>query len=220
MDLASDAKPPERRVLIVGLGNPGPEYRDTRHNLGFRVLDELAARLGVAFAREKYAGLFAEGRAADARIALLKPMTYMNRSGESVCQAVRYCISGLENLLVVTDDVNLPLGRLRLRASGSAGGHNGLKSIIDHLGTNAFPRLRIGVGIGKDDGDLTRHVLGRFTPEENAVVERAVLKGADAVLVYAQYGLQAAMDRFNARQTPEEKGSQEAQDGSARQEKV
>lgn len=220
MDVASDAKPPERRVLIVGLGNPGPEYRYTRHNLGFRVLDELAGRLGVVFSREKYAGLFAESRAADTRIALLEPLTYMNRSGESVRQAVRYCINDLKDLLVVADDVNLPLGRLRLRASGSSGGHNGLKSIIDQLGTNAFPRLRIGVGIGKSDGDLTDHVLGRFTPEENAVVECAVSKGAEAALVFAQYGLQAAMDRFNRRQTAEEKGSQDAQGGSARQEKI
>lgn len=185
--------------LIVGLGNPGVEYRRTRHNIGFCVAEKTADQLGVAFLREKYGGLFAEGRIDGIRVFLLKPLTFMNRSGASVARAVRYALHDVADLLVVADDVNLPLGRLRLRAGGSSGGHKGLESIIEHLGTDEFSRLRIGVGMGKGEGDLTRHVLGRFTAEEAGAVEQAVARAAEAVLVFARHGIATAMDRFNVR---------------------
>lgn len=191
--------PQEGPKLIVGLGNPGVAYRGTRHNIGFRVADKTAEELGVAFLREKYGGLFAEGRIDGIRVFLLKPLTFMNRSGVSVARAVRYALHDVADLLVVADDVNLPLGRLRLRAGGSSGGHKGLGSIIEHLGTDKFSRLRIGVGMGKGEGDLTRHVLGRFAAEEAEAVEQAVARAAEAVLMFARYGIAAAMDRFNVR---------------------
>lgn len=184
--------------LIVGLGNPDAKYRNTRHNVGFMVLDRLAERLGVAFDREKFHGAIAEVVQPGRKLLLLKPMTYMNRSGTSVAAAARNRVNEPEDdLLVITDDVNLPLGRLRLRARGSAGGHNGLKSVIEHLGTQDFPRLRIGVGAADSRADLSDHVLGKFAPDELDTVRDAVERAANAALRFIDQGLEKAMNEFN-----------------------
>lgn len=183
--------------LIVGLGNPGPRYRNTRHNLGFTVIDRVAERLGAAFDRERHHGLVAEPRAEADRVLLVKPLTFMNRSGECVAPMARHSGCDPNHLLIVADDVNLPLGRLRLRADGSAGGHNGLKSIIARLGTDAFPRLRLGVGDDRTGEELADHVLSKFRPEEWPVVERMTAEAAEAVLCWLREGIERAMNAYN-----------------------
>ncbi|NUM52147.1 MAG: aminoacyl-tRNA hydrolase [Candidatus Hydrogenedentes bacterium] len=183
--------------LIVGLGNPGQQYRNTRHNVGFRVLDEVAVRLGVRFDQEKYDGLLAIASHEGERLMLLKPLTYMNLSGTSVAKAARNRVPEPENVLVVLDEIQLPLGTVRIREKGSHGGHNGLRSVVEHLGTQEFPRLRIGVGEKKADQDLSDHVLSTFAPEEKPDVERALALAADAVLCCVTDGVAAAMNRFN-----------------------
>lgn len=189
--------------LIVGLGNPGPRYRNTRHNVGYQVLDLLAARWGVAFDREKYQGLVASVRLGDENILLLKPLTYMNRSGLSVAEATRNKVPELADLLIVVDDVNLPFGRLRMRERGSAGGHNGLKSVIEHLGSQDFPRLRIGVGENKAGEALTNHVLGSFRPEERAELESVIAQAANGVVAFVGEGVNSAMNEVNKRPDPD-----------------
>ncbi|MGE0863801.1 MAG: aminoacyl-tRNA hydrolase [Vicinamibacterales bacterium] len=185
--------------LIVGLGNPGPEYRDTRHNVGFLVADELARRWRVPDAwREKFSALHIKTMVGDDAVVLAKPLTYMNLSGQAVAGLAGFYRIDPAGVLVVTDDVALPLGRLRARPEGSAGGHNGLKSIIQHLGTQAFPRLRVGVGRGDDRRDLADHVLGRFAPDERDTVSAAVLRAADAAERFLSDGMERVMSAFNA----------------------
>ena len=183
--------------LIAGLGNPGPKYRDTRHNVGFRVLERVAARLHTDFSKEKYHALVAEARLETQRLVLIKPLTFMNRSGEALRRAVRYTGVDLTDVLVVVDDVHLPLGRLRLRASGSAGGHNGLRSIIAHLGAEDFPRLRLGVGNAEASAEMVHHVLGTFAAAERAEVEAMIDRAADAVMSFVTEGLERTMSGFN-----------------------
>lgn len=186
--------------LVAGLGNPGAKYRNTRHNVGFHVLDELAALLGTQFAREKYGGLIAEGRCAGEKVLLLKPLTFMNLSGECVARAARYRAAEPGDLLIIYDDVELPLGRLRLRGEGSAGTHNGMKSVLQHLGTNEIPRLRMGVGKDMRRGGLSDHVLGTFRPEEKGPVREMVELAAKAALHCIEQGLPAAMNEFNRKE--------------------
>ncbi|MDX9971852.1 MAG: aminoacyl-tRNA hydrolase [FCB group bacterium] len=184
--------------LLVGLGNPGPRYRHTRHNVGFIVLDRVAERLGVKAWREKFHGELAEASYGAEKVMLLKPMTYMNLSGTSVAAAAKNRTDDFErDVLAVVDDVNLPLGRLRLRSGGSAGGHNGLKSLAEHLGTQAFSRLRIGVGDTEAGQDLADHVLSKFRPDELPEVEKAVDRAAQAVLSFIERGLERTMNEFN-----------------------
>ncbi len=183
--------------LIVGLGNPGQKYRDTRHNAGYRVVDTLAARLHTAFSKEKYHALVAEARLDARRLVLMKPLTFMNRSGLAVQRAVRYTGVNLADVLVVVDDVHLPLGRVRLRGSGSAGGHNGLKSIIDHLGSQDFPRLRLGVGSAEISAEMVNHVLGVFAAAERPEAEAMIGRAADAVMRFVTDGLEQTMSVFN-----------------------
>lgn len=183
--------------LIVGLGNPGPRYRGTRHNLGFEVVDELAARAGIVFESAPANALVARWRRLDGAVLLAKPLTFMNASGEAVSALAHFFKIAPADLLVVTDDVNLPLGRLRARPSGSPGGHNGLKSIIAYLGEEV-PRLRIGVGRGDGRRDLADHVLARFTSEEAPEVERAIDRAADASELFVTEGIAAVMNAFNA----------------------
>lgn len=191
--------------LVVGLGNPGAQYRDTRHNLGFCVADRVASRCSVSFDREKHDGLWAEGALGSQRVFLLKPLTFMNLSGGSVAKAAKSKGIAAEDVLVIADDVNLPLGSVRFRAGGGAGGHNGLKSVIERLGTNAFHRVRLGVGGGETaGGELTGHVLGRFRPEERAAVDEMLENAAAAVLVWVEKGIEAAMSRHNRRPGAEE----------------
>ena len=183
--------------VIAGLGNPGPRYRNTRHNAGFLVLDELASRLGVSLDREKHKALLAEVSRGGGRVILLKPLTYMNRSGQAVAPFIRNAPNGPGDLLVVNDDADLPLGRLRLRVKGSAGGHKGLKSIIEHVGSQEFARLRIGVGKEKDSSGLAGHVLASFTPGERETLGEVVKRAADGVLLYLDEGPERAMNEIN-----------------------
>ena len=180
---------------IVGLGNPGDEYKATRHNLGFEVIDELARRWAVRLKSWKSIATLGVAKEQDALLA--EPRTFMNLSGECVQRISAFYNIEPAQILIVVDDVNLPLGRLRLRKMGSAGGHNGLKSVIQHIGPD-FGRLRVGVGRGDPKWDLSDHVLSRFGPEEQDAVGEAVGRAADAVEMYVARGIESAMNRFNA----------------------
>jgi peptidyl-tRNA hydrolase, PTH1 family len=182
---------------IVGLGNPGAKYRGTRHNVGFDVVDEVARRASVMFESAPAEALIAKWRQMD--VLLVKPLTFMNLSGQAVGDLQRYFKVEIADLLIVVDEVDLPLGKLRARARGSAGGHNGLKSLIAHLG-DEFPRLRIGVGRGPDGEprrDLADHVLSRFAADEISEVERMTARAADAAEMFITSGIAAVMNAFN-----------------------
>lgn len=194
--------------LIVGLGNPGEKYARTRHNVGFDVIDALAQRWQISLSENrKFQGGFGEGMAiAGQKIALLKPTTYMNRSGQAVRAVLDWYKFEPESVLVVYDDMALPLGRLRIRPSGSAGGHNGMKSVIAHLGTQEFPRLRVGIGSTDEAGDraVVAHVLGKFAPNEKPVVETALDWAMEAIETILRKGTEPAMSAFNGRTAPTE----------------
>jgi PTH1 family peptidyl-tRNA hydrolase len=183
--------------LVVGLGNPGRQYEGTWHNVGFEAVDVLARRHGLQWA--------AAPRGIDAlsckwnmgATVVAKPLTFMNRSGDAIVGLLQFYKIEVPDLLVIVDEVQLEAGRIRTRASGSAGGHNGLKSIIQALGTEAFPRLRIGVGRGDSRRDLADHVLSRVDPAERPVIEEAVGRAADAAELFVADGILAAMSRFN-----------------------
>jgi peptidyl-tRNA hydrolase, PTH1 family len=185
-------------LLVAGLGNPGREYADTRHNVGFMVADELARRHGGSW-RAKFSGDLAEVRLDELRLAVLKPQTYMNESGRSVAAAVRFFKVRPESLLVVHDEVDLEPGRLQARLGGGLAGHNGLRSLAQHLGTPEFARLRIGVGRPErgDPRPVADFVLSPFPPEVD--VEGLVARAADAVETVAREGVEEAQNRFNAR---------------------
>lgn len=184
--------------LIVGLGNPGRKYRETRHNVGFLVADELARRQSIDFESAPAEALLAKARRLGADGALvLKPLTMMNLSGFAVAEIARYFRIAIPDILVVADDVNLPLGRLRARPAGSAGGHNGFRSIIEQLGTSGFARLRVGVGRGDPRRDLADHVLSGFDAEERPAVADAVARAADASELFVAEGIEQVMNRFN-----------------------
>jgi PTH1 family peptidyl-tRNA hydrolase len=186
--------------LVVGLGNPGPRYRGTRHNIGFAVVDEVARRAGVPFESAPVEALIAKIRPATTDlepVLLAKPLTFMNASGEAVGGLLRYFKIEPVDLLIVVDEVQLPLARLRARPRGSAGGHNGLKSIVSRLGQE-FSRLRLGVGRGDDRSDLADRVLARFDASEAAEVEAMTIRAADAIELFLTDGIEAVMNRFNA----------------------
>ncbi|MDH7568343.1 MAG: aminoacyl-tRNA hydrolase [Armatimonadota bacterium] len=184
------------RRVVLGLGNPGSQYAKTRHNVGFCVADELARRHGICLSERRNRSRLGEGHIGEVPVVIAKPQTFMNDSGSAAVSLVhRYRITP-EALVVIADDVNLELGVVRVRASGSAGGHNGLKSIIASLGTEAFPRVRVGVGSPKQ-GALIDHVLGEFSEEEHAAIAQAVQQAADAVEVLLREGPEAAACRFN-----------------------
>ena len=185
--------------LVVGLGNPGSEYREPRHNVGFLVADEIARRWRLSDAwREKFEALHVRTTVGDEAVIVAKPLTFMNLSGQAVAGLAAFYKIDPVDVLVVADDVALPLGRLRARPEGGAGGHNGLKSIIQHLGTQAFPRVRVGVGRGDDRRDLVDHVLGRFEAGERETVSAAVLRAADASERFLADGIERVMSVFNA----------------------
>jgi PTH1 family peptidyl-tRNA hydrolase len=185
--------------LIVGLGNPGREYRDTRHNVGFMVVDEIARRHSVGWASgpSPIAETLVGKTFGTVPLMMAKPLTYMNLSGDVVAGLSRYFDIGYEDLLVVVDDADLPFGKLRARARGSAGGHNGLKSVIDRLGTTEFSRLRLGVGRGDGRRDLADHVLARFEKGELADLETFITRAADAAELFAAEGIAKVMNVFN-----------------------
>ncbi len=184
--------------LVVGLGNPGARYHDTRHNVGFRVADEVARRAGATQWREQHQALVAKVRVGEEAMLVAKPVTFMNLSGAAVADLAGFYKVAVPDVLVVLDEAALPLGRLRAGRRGSAGGHNGLKSVIDRLGSSEVPRLRIGVGRGDVKWDLADHVLGAFAPEEREAVEAAVLRAADAAVMFVTEGIERVMNVFNA----------------------
>ncbi len=187
--------------LVVGLGNPGRKYAGTRHNVGFEIVDALAARHGLEWEGAPAEALIAKWRGAGALI--VKPLTFMNLSGHAVGDVLRYFKVEAADLLVIVDEVQLELGRLRTRAKGSAGGHNGLKSLIEQLGTDEFARLRFGVGRGDARRDLADHVLATFDRDEQPVVIEAIGRAADAAEVFVSEGLGPMMNRFNRREDDE-----------------
>jgi len=184
--------------VVVGLGNPGDRYRRTRHNVGFMVVDALAARAGTPRGRGEAEAWVAEARVSGEPVLLVKPMTFMNRSGVAVEPILAARALSPQDLVVVLDDVALPLGKLRVRERGSHGGHNGLRSLIDVLGTDDFPRVRLGVGKGEPAADLADYVLAAFPPEDVLVVQELVGLASDAVECLIREGAVPAMNRFNA----------------------
>lgn len=184
--------------LIVGLGNPGREYNNTRHNIGFQVLEKLAEKEGISVLEKKHKAVIGRGIVAGQKCILARPLTYMNLSGESVRQMVDYYKADeTAELIVVSDDISLDVGQIRIRKKGSAGGHNGLKSIIAHLGHDSFIRIRMGVG-GKPAGwDLADYVLGHVSPKEREVLDEAAGQAADAIRMIIAQGADAAMNRYN-----------------------
>jgi len=184
--------------LLVCLGNPGKEYENTRHNIGYMAADDLARREGVKFNKLRYRALTGEIAVGGQRVLVLKPQTYMNLSGESVKLAGGFYKIPPDHVLVISDDVALPLGKLRIRAGGSAGGHNGLKNIIAHLGTDQFPRVRVGVGAPEHpEFGMIDWVIGHFSPPERKTADEAVRRAVDAAVCVIQYGVQEAQNRFN-----------------------
>jgi PTH1 family peptidyl-tRNA hydrolase len=181
--------------VVVGLGNPGRQYSGTRHNVGFAVVDALAAGPGGGTWRSRFQAQVAELNDAGEMFILVKPETFMNLSGQSVRQVVDFYKLPTTDLLVVCDDFALPLGKLRVKSKGTHGGHNGLRNIQEHLGTTEYPRLRIGVGGPKEDA--IDHVLGRFKPAERPMIDDAIIKATQAVIVWARQGIEACMNRFN-----------------------
>ena len=185
--------------IIVGLGNPGRKYDGSRHNVGFDVIDELVDRWHIGGPDRFGKSMIGKGRIGDRKVILVKPMTYMNLSGEAVQEIVHYYKADpSRDLVVISDDIDLETGHLRIRKKGSAGSHNGLKNIVQHLGTGDFPRIRIGVGAKPDPSfDLADYVLGHFTSEEKKVMEEAVGKAAEAVACMVSDGVDIAMNRYN-----------------------
>ena len=183
--------------IVAGLGNPGAQYANTPHSVGFETLDALAAAAGVVWeAKRQFRCLMATVLVAGERVLLVKPQTFMNLSGESVAPVVRYHNATAADLLVVHDDIDLPLGRLRVRKGGSCGGHNGVRSVIERLGTQDFARLKLGVG--KDRSDVVGFVLGKFSPDARRIMDVAVAEAAKAVAVVIRDGPDRAMNAFNS----------------------
>ena len=184
--------------LVVGLGNIGDQYEGTRHNVGFQVVDELAERAGVPVQKLKYRALTNTAQVGGEKVLLMKPVTFMNLSGEAVRPAADFYKISPDHVLVLSDDVALPVGKLRVRRGGSAGGHNGLKDLIRHLGTDQFPRIKIGVGEKPHpDYDMADWVLGKFQGEDKKIIDQAVKRAADAVELLLSQGVDKAMSRYN-----------------------
>ncbi len=192
--------------LIVGLGNPGSKYRGTRHNIGFDVISELASRHLNDRPKAKFEAEVAEVGIENCKCLLVSPLTYMNLSGKSVLAAQNfYKVSAADDLLVICDDLNLDVGKIRIRARGSAGGQNGIKDIIHRLGTSDFSRLRVGIGRPPPRWDTADYVLGKFDEDDRPVMDVAIQKAADAVACWVGDGVQVAMNKFNANQPPKKK---------------
>lgn len=182
--------------IVVGLGNPGRDYVATRHNIGFMVVDELARRGGATGFRKRFKSELGETLLAGTKLVLVKPQTYMNLSGHAVREVLAWYHAPIDDLLVVVDDLDLPFGALRLRARGSGGGHNGLASIVEQIGHDGVPRLRIGIGRGRSSASA--RVLSRFSPDEERDLPDVVAAAADAVVCWSEQGIVAAMNRVNS----------------------
>jgi PTH1 family peptidyl-tRNA hydrolase len=182
--------------MVVGLGNPGKEYVDTRHNIGFRVIDSLAEALKIDVEKKRFSACLGSGEFAGKKLILLKPMRFMNCSGQVVATATGFYKLALNNLLVITDDMALPASRIRVRMKGSAGGHNGLADVIEKLGTENVSRLRIGIG-QSDVKEAHDYVLGKPKAADRPLLDEAIIKARDAVLCWIEYGIKATMNKFN-----------------------
>lgn len=183
--------------IIVGLGNPTREYAATRHNIGFDAITRLSDDYDIPLDMKKHKALCGKGHIAGQRVILAQPQTYMNLSGESVRELMDYYKVSPEEILIIYDDISLDVGKLRIRAKGSAGGHNGIKSIISHMGTQEFPRIRVGVGDKPKGWDLADYVLGRFPAEEEPVIREALENVSKACEVWISEGIERAMNQFN-----------------------
>jgi len=206
MNEGAEFRPPR---LIVGLGNPGRKYVETRHNVGFMVIDQMAAEGSLRFAEEKR---WKSQISKDSDKFLLKPQTYMNDSGFAVSKVSSFYKIDADQILIIYDDLDLNFGQLRIRGQGSAGGHNGVRSIISHLGTENFPRLR--VGIGRKDGESSDHVLGKFSIEERSILEKSIKEAVLAVTLISEQGISAAMTRFNVSVETRKRKSREPESGT------
>lgn len=195
--------------VLVGLGNPGKKYEGTRHNIGFQLLAEVARRHGATRPRLKFEAEIAEASVGNERLMLVAPQTFMNLSGKSVRLVADFYQLSPGDLLVACDDINLPLGRLRIRKSGSAGGQKGLASILQHMGTEAVPRMRFGIDAPPDGRDAANYVLDRFAKAELPVIDEVLERGARAVEIWLESGLDAAMNRFNAEKTGDSAGPED-----------
>jgi PTH1 family peptidyl-tRNA hydrolase len=182
--------------LVVGLGNPGPQYEKTRHNVGWHVVDAFARKFRIAVTKHEKDALTGSGRVAGGAVLVAKPLTYMNLSGAAVRLLVNAYLESTDDLIVVYDDIDLPLGKLRIRPSGSAGTHNGMRSIVAELGTEGFPRLRVGIG-SQEEGRLRDYVLDEFAPDEQPLIDRAIERAVDALVLFARGDLRRAMNEFN-----------------------
>ena len=184
--------------LIVGLGNPGREYVGTRHNMGFEAVDAICAKYDIKLNKEKFRAIYGEGRIGGEKVLVIKPQTYMNLSGESVREFRDWFKMEEENIIVIYDDISLPVGKLRIREKGSAGGHNGIKNIIYQLGTDVFPRIKIGVGApDHPEFDVKDYVLGKFTKEETEVLIKTVIRASAAVEEMILHDAKSAMNQYN-----------------------
>jgi len=183
--------------LIVGLGNPGKQFEQTRHNVGFAVIDELSDRLGIELDKTKHKGIYGMGTILGNKVLILKPLTYMNLSGECIRPVMDYYNIGIEDVMVIYDDLDLPVGKIRIRTKGSAGGHNGIKSTVANLGTQQFNRIRIGIDRPKNGMQITDYVLGRFTEEEKNSVKESVEKSASACEKWLNTPILQVMNDFN-----------------------
>ena len=186
--------------LIAGLGNPGKQYENTRHNAGFMALDALADQLGTSIEEKKHKALCGKGLIGGEKVILLKPQTFMNLSGESVKEVMSFYKVPIENMIVVYDDTSLELGMIRIREKGSAGGHNGIKNIISHMGTDVFNRVKVGIGEKPNGWDLADYVLAKFSKDDEAGIEMGIDKASQAVGIYVSTGIKDAMNKFNAKQ--------------------
>ncbi|WLR50907.1 aminoacyl-tRNA hydrolase [Bacillus tianshenii] len=183
--------------LIVGLGNPGKKYAETRHNAGFMVIDHLAEQLNISLTKEKFNGIYGDGIINGEKVLLLKPLTYMNLSGESIAPLMDYFNIPIEDLIVIYDDLDLPTGKVRLRLKGGTGGHNGLKSIFQHLGSKEFKRVRIGIGRPQGPIPVVDYVLGRFNNEESIEMKEAIEHAAKACEAWVTTPFQEVMNQYN-----------------------
>lgn len=187
----------QNAYLIVGLGNPGPEYRQTRHNFGFMVADQLAEELQIRFKRVKFKAMIGEGKTGGKSVILAKPLTFMNDSGQAVAALMKYFKVPLENLLVLHDDLDLPLGTIRLRPQGGTSGQRGMASIVEKLGTQNFPRLRLGISRPPGQMDPVEYVLQKFSPGELELQKMVTRQAAEAALLFIHSGLETAMNKYN-----------------------
>lgn len=184
-------------ILVAGLGNPGKEYSLSRHNVGFIVIDEIAKRLGISLKKKGFRSLFAEALLEEKKIILLKPQTYMNLSGDAVSDAVEFFKISLKDIIVVHDEIDLPLGSMKIKTGGGSAGHKGVRSIVNCLGDSGFVRVRVGVGKPLQKSEVIGHVLSGFGKEEKRIMEDMVVRAADAVLEIILRGLESAMNKFN-----------------------